>query len=229
MLCSDSSLQLLGPLLPDLKYQWSTGAISPSISVAQSGVYILEIRNVAGCVASDTLSVIFGPKFRFELGADTTICSGETLRLPFQGIDADVYRWSTGEGGASIEVTEAGLYFLEATNENCTWRDSVNISQEDCNGFAVYVPNVMSTSSKVNAQFHPFFSTQTELVTYQFDIYDRWGEMVFRSQDAQQSWDGSKNGQWCNQGVYVWTLRVRYREDGQEKEVFKVGEVLLLR
>lgn len=228
-LCSDSSLQLLGPLLPDLKYQWSTGAISPSISVAQSGMYILEITNQAGCVASDTLSVTFGPEFTFDLGADTAICPGETLRLPFQGIDADVYRWSTGEQDASIEVNKAGLYALEGTSGNCSWRDSITITIEDCSQFAVYVPNVMSTSSAVNAQFHPFFSTQTELVAYQFEIYDRWGEMVFRSQDAQQSWDGRKNGHWCNQGVYVWTLRVRYREDGQEKEAFKVGEVLLLR
>lgn len=228
-LCSDSSLQLFGPLLPGLKYQWSTGAISPSISVAQSGMYILEITNNAGCVARDTLRVTFGPEFTFKIGADTTICSGETLHLPFQGIDADVYRWSTGEQGASIEVTEAGLYVLESTSGNCSWRDSINIMLEDCSQFAVYVPNVMATSSTVNAQFHPFFSTQTELVTYQFDIYDRWGEMVFRSVDQQESWDGTKNGQRCNQGVYVWTLRVLYREKGQEKEAFKVGEVLLLR
>ena len=208
-LCSDSSLQLLGPLLPGLKYQWSTGAISPSISVAQSGVYILEISNRGGCIGRDTLSVTFGPEFTFDLGADTTICSGETLRLPFRGIDADVFRWSTGEHGASIEVTEAGMYFLEGTSGNCSWRDSIKIVLEDCSQFAVYVPNVMSTSSTVNAQFYPFFSTQTELIAYQFEIYDRWGEMVFKSQDTQQSWDGSKNGQWCNQGVYVWTLRVR--------------------
>ncbi|MDX2072507.1 MAG: M43 family zinc metalloprotease [Haliscomenobacter sp.] len=228
-LCKDSSLQVLGPLLPDLQYKWSTGAISPSISVAQSGRYILEITNQVGCVARDTLSVTFGSGFTFNLGADTTICSGETIRLPFRGIDADVYRWSTGEQGASIEVNEAGLYILEGTRDNCSWKDSIKIVLEDCNQFAVYVPNVMSTSSAVNAQFHPFFSTQTELLTYQFDIYDRWGAMVFRSQDAQQSWDGSKNGKWCNQGVYVWTLRLRYRENGQEKEAFKVGEVLLLR
>ena len=227
--CGDTSLQLIGPLVPGLNYRWSTGATTPSINVGQTGDYSLEIKNTEGCKARDTVNLKFTPNFIFDLGADTTLCTGTVIPLPFQSIDADVYRWSTGEQTTSIEVTKAGLYILEGASENCTWRDSINIALEDCNRFAVYVPNVMSTSSTVNAQFHPFFSTQTELVTYQFDIYDRWGEMVFRSQDAQQSWDGTKNGQWCNQGVYVWTLRVRYREDGQEKEAFKVGEVLLIR
>lgn len=227
--CSDTTWQLIGPLVPSLSYRWNTGATTPSINVNQTGAYALEVRNAAGCNARDTAKLTFISNFSFDLGMDTTLCTGKSIRLPLKSIDATAYRWSTGEQSASIEIREPGLYILEGTKDNCSWRDSINITLEDCNRFAVYVPNVMSTTSAVNAQFHPFFSTQTELVTYQFDIFDRWGEMVFRSQDAQQSWDGTKNGQWCNQGVYVWTLRARYRENGQEKEVFKVGEVLLLR
>lgn len=227
--CSDTTWQLIGPLVPGLSYRWNTGATTPSINVNETGAYALEIRNGAGCAARDTTTLTFTSNFTFDLGMDTTLCTGKSIRLPFKDIDADVYRWSTAEQSASIEVKEAGLYILEGTKDNCTWRDSINITVEDCNRFAVYVPNVMSTSSTVNAQIHPFFSTQSELLSYQFDIFDRWGEMVFRSRDVQQSWDGTKNGQWCNQGVYVWTLRVRYREDGQEKETFKVGEVLLIR
>jgi PKD repeat protein len=181
------------------------------------------------CFAGDSVLITVNAKTKVDLGPDRMLCSDSSLQLLGPLLPNLKYQWSTGAISPSIEVAEAGLYFLEATSENCSWRDSIKITLEDCNRFAVYVPNVMSTSSTVNAQFHPFFSTQTELLSYQFDIYDRWGEMVFRSQDAQQSWDGTKNGQWCNQGVYVWTLRVRYREDGEEKEAFKFGEVLLLR
>lgn len=229
ILCSDSSLQLLGPLVPDLKYQWNTGATSPSIAVSQTGTYILEIINKEGCKAKDSLMVNFNPRFTFNLGLDTTICSGEMLRLPVQGIDADFYRWSTGAQSAFIEVNKAGLYILEGIKDDCSWRDSIQVKLEDCSLFAVYVPNAMSPSSTVNQRFHPFFNQKTEILSYQFDIYDRWGEMVFHSLDQQESWDGTKKGERCLQGVYVWTLRVRYRENEKDKAAFKVGEVLLLR
>jgi len=228
-LCSDSTLQIRGPILAGLTYQWNTGESTPAIGVSQSGTYILEISDGSGCTSSDTLNVQFSPPFRFELGTDTVICSGEMLRLPLQALDADLYRWSTGAQTASIEVQEAGLYVLAGIKDNCSWRDSIRVTLEDCSQFAVYVPNVMSPTSTVNQRFHPFFDQKTEILSYQFDIYDRWGEMVFRSVDQQESWDGSKRGEKCQQGVYVWTLRVRYREDGKEKDAFKVGEVLLLR
>lgn len=228
-LCNDSTLQIRGPILSGLTYQWNTGESTPAIAVSQRGTYILQISDGSGCTSSDTLNVQFSAPFRFELGTDTVICSGEMLRLPLQALDADLYRWSTGAQTASIEVQEAGLYVLEGIKDNCSWRDSIRVTLEDCSQFAVYVPNVMSPTSTVNQRFHPFFDQKTEILSYQFDIYDRWGEMVFRSVDRQESWDGSKRGEKCQQGVYVWTLRVRYREDGSEKEIFKVGEVLLLR
>lgn len=228
-LCSDATLQIFGPLLPALQYRWNTGSRSSSISVDQTGTYVLEITNKAGCKAKDSLVVTFAPKFTFDLGLDTTICEGEVLRLPHQAIDADVYQWSTGAQSAVIEIQEAGLYVLEGIKNNCSWLDSIRIELEDCSQFAVYVPNVMSPSSAVNQRFHPFFDQKTEITSYQFEVYDRWGEMVFRSIEQQESWDGRKGSEKCQQGVYVWTLRVRYREKEQEKEIFKVGEVLLLR
>lgn len=227
--CNDSTVQIRGPILAGLTYQWNTGASTPAIAVSQSGTYVLQISDGTGCTGRDTLNVQFSTLFRFDLGADTVICTDKVLRLPLQAIDADQYRWSTGAQTAFIEVQDPGLYVLEGIRDNCSWRDSIRVELEDCSQFAVYVPNVMSPTSTVNQRFHPFFDQKTEILSYQFDIYDRWGEIVFRSVDQQESWDGSKRGEKCQQGVYVWTLRLRYRENEQEKEAFKVGEVLLLR
>lgn len=228
-LCNDSTVQIRGPILAGLTYQWNTGASTPAIAVSQSGTYVLQISDGTGCIGLDTLKVQFSAPFRFDLGADTVICADKMLRLPLQTIDADTYHWSTGAQDASIEVNQTGWYTLEGLSGNCSWRDSIQVTFKDCSQFAVYVPNVMSPTSTVNQRFHPFFDQKTEILSYQFDIYDRWGEIVFRSADQQESWDGSKRGENCQQGVYVWTLRLRYRENGQEKEAFKVGEVLLLR
>jgi len=44
---------------------------------------------------------------------------------------------------------------------------------------------------------------------YEFVVYNRWGQMVFRSNDPEEGWDGTYNGDYVPQGVYVYLLRFR--------------------
>jgi hypothetical protein len=64
-----------------------------------------------------------------------------------------------------------------------------------------------------------------------FTIFDRWGNMVFQADhfkpnDPQFAWDGKKNGQLLNPGVFVYQLEAVYI-DGSKEE--KYGSVTLVR
>lgn len=66
----------------------------------------------------------------FSLGADTTLCQGDTLLLsidPPVG-DSIVYEWSTGDSASQISVTETGLYILNLTVDSCSGSDSIFVS-----------------------------------------------------------------------------------------------------
>jgi gliding motility-associated-like protein len=37
-------------------------------------------------------------------------------------------------------------------------------------------------------------------------VYNRWGELIFETDDRNEGWDGKKNGQVVEQGTYTWVL-----------------------
>ena len=128
ILCSQPfSVELSASPGPYSSYTWNTGAESPSITVTEPGVYVLEAV-YEDFVIRDTAVMQYLPVEAFELGQDTTLCTGDlpyALPGPY-GMSA--YRWSTGDTTASLSVTEAGWYALEADYECGTGVDSLYIS-----------------------------------------------------------------------------------------------------
>ena len=41
---------------------------------------------------------------------------------------------------------------------------------------------------------------------YSFSIYNRWGELIFYSDDVDQGWNGFYKGEICQDGIYTWKL-----------------------
>jgi len=44
---------------------------------------------------------------------------------------------------------------------------------------------------------------------YEFAVYNRWGQMVYLTNDPGEGWDGTYDGEYVPQGVYVYLLRFR--------------------
>jgi gliding motility-associated-like protein len=62
---------------------------------------------------------------------------------------------------------------------------------------------------------------------FQMAIYDRWGELVFRSSNPELGWDGSFGGKKVPPGSFIWA--VRYFNTLTKQTVFKKGTVLVIR
>lgn len=60
-------------------------------------------------------------------------------------------------------------------------------------------------------------------------IFNRWGELVFSSNETGTGWDGTFNGADCPAGTYVWILKYRCMEYKQEVDNTLKGVVTLLR
>nr|HPM88899.1 PKD domain-containing protein [Bacteroidales bacterium] len=71
--------------------------------------------------------------------------------------------------------------------------------------------------------FRPFFEN---VIEYNLQIFNRWGVLIFESNDINTGWDGYfGNGNLAVQGVYVWKVKGRYA-DG--KYFDKIGDVTFL-
>jgi gliding motility-associated-like protein len=109
-------------------YKWNTGATSERISVSAAGFYNVTATDIRGCRSKDTLQIksVFIPT-PIHLGGDTSLCSGEILHLN-AGNGFNNYSWSTGALTASIDVNDAGTFWVDAIDSNhCHSGDTINI------------------------------------------------------------------------------------------------------
>ena len=119
---------------------------------------------------------------------------------------------------------------LEATNGACkadTCKDVIIL-----NNVSVYVPNSFTPNGDgLNDVFYPngkFHNNPEGLDKFEFIVFNRWGEQVFRSTTPYKGWDGTfnGNGEFVQTDVYVWKLKVW--DMANQKEIVTVGHVTKL-
>ncbi len=111
---------------PGSAYLWSTGATSQSIAIDSGGIYYVLITNPCGQL-TDTVNVIVENIMNdVELGKDTLICFGQTLRLTTQYPDAK-HIWNGGITDTFYDVTATGIYWARVTNTCGSWIDSIYV------------------------------------------------------------------------------------------------------
>ncbi|WP_128151874.1 T9SS type B sorting domain-containing protein [Apibacter raozihei] len=109
-------------------YLWSTGATTRSIEVTQAGTYSVVVTDTNGCQGSGSVKVTVNALPVVNLGADRSICQGNTTVLD-AGNPGSTYLWSTGATTQSIEVTQAGTYSVVVTDANgCQGKGSIKIT-----------------------------------------------------------------------------------------------------
>lgn len=122
------------------------------------------------------------------------------------------------------------IYFVQAVSEDQSTGAKITASSNRVRvGFdsPFFVPNAFRPSANItkNQLFKPL-SRFSPAGGYLFQIYDRWGRLLFESTDFSKGWDGKVNGNESPQGVYLW----RYSYNNSEgKTLEDKGTVMLIR
>lgn len=104
-------------------YRWSTGAITPTITVKTPGQYHVTFVDTNGCTSySDTITISLNPRPSSTIAAmgPLTFCQWEELMLD-AGAGFRGYAWSTGDSLQHLKVTRSGTYGLRVRNEFGCW------------------------------------------------------------------------------------------------------------
>ncbi|HPE58293.1 MAG TPA: gliding motility-associated C-terminal domain-containing protein [Bacteroidales bacterium] len=108
-------------------YLWQDGSTDSTYTVIESGLYWVEVTNEYGCSGRDSINVTFVPAPIVELGDDTTLCEGETLRL-CANPGFQQYLWQDGSNDSCFMASIGGQYWVKVTDENgCVGGDTINI------------------------------------------------------------------------------------------------------
>ncbi len=201
---------------------------------------ILQITTPEGCQSTSTVTdyicVYDYPDPDFVFDPQPTTILEPTINFTNMTTGATDYTWTFDTGGVqdqstathpsyafgdvgTFEVCLDALSFEGCPAQTC---DSVTILEE----FIVYVPNAFTPDGdEVNNEFMPIISGIIP-DSYEFMVFNRWGELIFQSQIVGSGWDGTYNNVMSQEDVYVWKLKVE-DQTGDAHEY--IGHVTLLR
>lgn len=207
-------------------------APSPEYTFYDHGHF--DVRLVAiGDGGRDTLTqqvkALENPTANFELVSAHVNIPEEPLQVINTSELADFYFWEFGDGQSSYDFepehyySEPGIYdiTLVATrnseplcHDTLTLENSLRVDkgckiifpnafQPDVSGPSDGHYDMSNPSTKI---FHP---VHTGVDEYVLEIYNRWGELIFRTEDINRGWDGYHKGSLAKMDVYVWKVSGR--------------------
>jgi gliding motility-associated-like protein len=198
--CSFQNLSLTVNV-QNVNYLWSNGSSSNTINIPAPGSYWVQVEQ-QGCTLSDTINISTKPKPFVELGNDTTVCSGTGIILSGGNATATAYLWSTGETSPVIKIYKPGKYNLQVTENNCSASDSVNVVWGDC---PFYIPNAFTPNGDGKNDSFGLLNGVT-LQDFSMKIYDRYGHIIFASNNVNERWNGTYKDKTMPAGSYTWQV-----------------------
>lgn len=200
-------------------YSWQpTNSLTPpidSVVVAHpltNTIYTVTVNQIGYCAATATVEIIVNPLPYVYAGVDTITNIDEAITLYGVG-DTQVGFLSNDNEPLNCNLCpiitvnpyENTCYILKGTSDKgCTNFDTVCVTvTKDWN---VYIPNAFTPDGDgLNDTFSPKGYAISEIHML---IFDRWGEVIFKSDAEHQAWDGKYKGVICAQGVYVYQIEV---------------------
>ena len=204
-----------------------------------AGAYVLVAEDINGCRWEEDIEVVYPAPIEVDLGDDQTINYGDVVDLEASiltaGVVIDSVFWlqevfndcsSCLTASASPEfTTDYEVWVQDASG--CIGRDIVRVTVNEELG--LYVPNTFSPNGDgLNDIFIPY-SDASVAVIRDLQIFDRWGDLVFRNTNFQtgdltQGWDGTFDGESMQPAVFTWIMRVQLLNG---KEEFVKGTIAL--
>lgn len=148
---------------------------------------------------------------KLELPDDTILCDGEVLRLGI-GLENDLYTymWQGNVGDSTYTIDREGTYVATIESDGCTVSDTIEVEYMNCiHECYLYAPTSFTPNEdELNDVFIPKYECigGALIEDYSLRIYNRWGELLFETDDISQGWDGTSNGNVLPGGIYFYHI-----------------------
>ncbi len=242
VLCYQSEIQLRGSMVAS-NFVWSpagslinASSLSPRTPpLTETTQYVLTVTDVQGCPkpVSDTVTVVVLPKINAFAGNDTAVVVGQPLQFSASG--GIGYQWSPATNLSNTGIADPVAVY-DGSFENIRYKVYVS-NEANCLDSAYVNVRIFKTSPQVfvptaftpnrdgnNDVFRPIAVGMTKIEYFQ--VFNRWGELVFSSTKNGHGWDGKINGKEQGSGTFVWLVK---GTDYTGKVFFAKGTVTLIR
>jgi len=225
-------------------WRWNLGDNISSTQQNPSATYsIFNTKNVQCVVSNGFCSDSSNQSITLEnfLKADFSVLEDNCPKdaVPFTNLSIGKisdYDWSFGDGTNGTGSNPVHIYNgpISATvyTITLTVTDSFGCEKSVSRKTKIYpscvldVPNAFTPNGDGHNDFlYPLNAVKA--VNLEFDVFNRWGQLLFRTDNWKKGWDGRFNGQLQPAGTYVWMLR--YIDRDTQKQFFRKGTAILIR
>ncbi|HTE32009.1 MAG TPA: gliding motility-associated C-terminal domain-containing protein [Chryseolinea sp.] len=191
----------------DMMVLWSNGSTAQTISTDHEGWYWAEVTD-GTCLMRDSTLVSYTPTLPpLSLGDSVVICEDQIMMLDVSAWKGN-YLWSTGSTWSEFVVADAGTYSVIVDNGCDRVTDEIVVERQSkcCD---IYFPNVFTPNGdRLNDVFE--ITTESNIATYEFKVYNIWGQLVFQTDNPLEFWMGNHTDQSeSDNGIYYWTARYK--------------------
>ncbi len=232
-------------------YSWefgdgeTSGVADPSHVYAYSGLFdiTLSITDSLGCSAEVTydsyIDVAETPIAEFSYSPDEIDILDTRVHFENRSVYADTYEWSFGDGELMIGEENPDHEYPPIGNINYT----VSLTATNANGcrditeqilpikdvLMFHIPNVFTPDGDTyNEIFFPVFVSGLDVYDYHLMLFNRYGELVFESYDANYGWNGSYcGGDLVDDCVYIW--KMEFGETMSDRRHYVDGHVTVIK
>ena len=201
----------------------NTGVFNPQ--TAEIGENIITYIPSIFCATNATHSIEVHALINPNPELVSEICFGQTSELNLGEGEWNSYLWSTTNTSSSITVNISGEYAVEFSDSNECVQEIIFtvLDKDDCE--LITMPNVFTPNNDLSNDF--FIPIEYEFISQStIKIFNRWGAVVWNTNEIEKGWNGKHFNENCSEGVYFWLIDYK-----TNKDVYKTisGNVSLFR
>ncbi|OFY49558.1 MAG: hypothetical protein A2W85_06915 [Bacteroidetes bacterium GWF2_41_31] len=197
---------------------------NPSSLVRNSYGFLPSLSLIPGIVHVNALPV--APDIAVANPDSLSILDEISIDLSAQGGSGTDLLWTSdscsgnqvGQGTTlSIFRPEHSTTYYAKWKNQCGLSECIPVYVKISEQFSFAVPNAFTPNGDgLNDEFGAI--SVNKLAVFTFQIYNRWGELIFTTNNQDDLWNGTFHGKKVDGGTYVWKVGYRFRLDGKGSE-----------
>ena len=232
------------------QYEWTSIPDIPGLSSHRGDMFafsydtpttvIVKGTNEFGCTGQAQVDLALLPEPVFDFEVQPTMIEAGASNVRFKGLapgNVVSWFWNVGDGSALLQARDTvHTYSLDYLSEpfkvevtavdehGCRFQGETEIKiWKEIQAPTAFTPN----HDGLNDLFQ--FYGLDHLLTFDFYIYNRLGEVVFEGKSPNDAWDGTYQGQPCPWGVYGWVAHYTADVNGELRENTLKGHVSIVK
>ncbi|MCF8239091.1 MAG: gliding motility-associated C-terminal domain-containing protein [Saprospiraceae bacterium] len=212
---------------------WQSDPYFPGLLPGSLTVYL---RDSQDCQRPVNAVIPVWPTLDFTLPQLSLPCEGDGVVLAPNWLSGEKtvlsWTWNTGLSDSMLIVDQPGVVSLSVDGICGTVTRSVTVDyapEVTKPDRFFFVPSVFSPDQNgINDIFRPLQANGLNVTAFHFEVFDRWGNKMYETDDPLAGWDGWLRSEELDQEVFVWWLEATVQFCREEVHIRRQGDVTLV-